>query len=139
VNCNGYQDGSATVTASGGNGVYTYKWNTTPMQTTATATGLAAGTYEVKVFDGTGCMSICTATIYEPDAISYSTTQSNNNCYSANAGNATVNVSGGTAPYSYLWSNGQTTATATGLGAGMYLVTVTDANGCGFTTGLMFS
>ena len=137
--CSGYGNGTATVTALGGNAIYTYSWNTAPIQTTITATGLAAGTYEVVVTDGTGCTSTCNIDITEPDAMSISTTQTNNNCYGTSLGEATVSVSGGTSPYAYLWSDGQTTATATGLAAGMYLVTVTDANGCSITGGVIIT
>jgi hypothetical protein len=59
--------------------------------------------------------------------------QTNVSCNGGNNGSATVTASGGTPPYSYSWSNGQTTATATGLSAGIYTVTVTDANGLSYT------
>ncbi|MBL0053846.1 MAG: T9SS type A sorting domain-containing protein [Bacteroidetes bacterium] len=132
--CNGYHNGTATVTAGGGNGLYSIIWNTAPTQTTTTATGLAAGTYTVIVMDGLGCLSTCSVTVTEPAPMVY-TYNVNNTCSGSNGGVATINTMGGTMytvgdPYTYLWSNGQTTQTATGLGAGTVYVTITDSMGC---------
>ena len=63
VTCNGGSDGEATVTAGGGDGSYTYLWDDGSAQTTATATGLAAGTYNVTVEDGNGCTATDNVTI----------------------------------------------------------------------------
>ncbi len=129
VSCNGGTDGTATVTATGGVLPYTYAWSNGA--TTATVTGLAAGTYSVVVTDADGCMVTDDVTIAEPAAISASITASSNvNCNGGSDGSATVTASGGTAPYSYAWSNGATTAINSGLAAGAYSVIVTDANGC---------
>ncbi|MBL7926932.1 MAG: T9SS type A sorting domain-containing protein [Bacteroidia bacterium] len=133
--CSGYANGSASVVAAGGNGSYTYMWNTAPIQTTITATGLAAGTYEVVVTDLSGCTSVCTVELTEPDPLVLTSTQNNNACNGGVSGIATVTPYGGTPytvgePYTYLWTNGVTTATATGLASGTYYVTVTDSVGC---------
>ncbi len=137
VSCNGLSDGSATVTVTGGTASYTYLWS--DGQTTATASNLVAGTYTVLVTDANNCSFDMNASnsivITEPivlnaGTISVSTT--NVSCNGGNDGSATVNVSGGTAPYTYLWSDGQTTATASNLVAGTYTVLVTDANNCSF-------
>jgi hypothetical protein len=69
VTCNGGNDGTATVTASGGTGTLLYSWNTSPVQTSATAVGLAAGTYIATVTDGTGASATATVTITEPAPI----------------------------------------------------------------------
>ncbi|WP_158537874.1 T9SS type B sorting domain-containing protein [Flavobacterium sp. AG291] len=135
VLCYGDATGDATVNVTGGTGAYTYSWNTTPVQTTATATGLTAGTYTVTVTDANGCTATQSFTITEPAApLSAATgaTQTDVLCYGDATGEATVNVTGGTPTYSYSWDTTpvQTTATATGLTAGTYTVTVTDANGC---------
>jgi len=66
IACYGYTNGSAVVTRSGGMPSFTYSWNTTPVQHTATASGLSAGTYTCTVTDGTGCTSTHVATITEP-------------------------------------------------------------------------
>ncbi|MEO8147352.1 MAG: T9SS type A sorting domain-containing protein [Bacteroidia bacterium] len=128
--CAGYNNGFATVTVTGGGGSNTYSWNTAPIQTTATATGLAAGTYEVTVTDITGCSSTCSVDITEPSPLVLTASQNSSACSGSASGVATVTAFGGLPPYSYLWTNGQTTATATGLSAGAAYVTVTDAAGC---------
>ncbi|MBS4044149.1 MAG: tandem-95 repeat protein, partial [Chitinophagaceae bacterium] len=134
VNCFGQSTGSATVSTSGGTSPYTYSWNTSPVQTTATASGLAAGTYTVTVTDNKGCITTANVTITEPSAALSANvpTQTNVNCFGQSTGSATVSTSGGTAPYTYSWNTSpvQTTATATGLAAGTYTVTVTDNKGC---------
>jgi len=127
VSCNGGNDGTATVTGSGGTPTYTYLWQNA--QTTQTATGLGAGTYSVTVYDDNGCTAITSVTINEPTALLVSMSSTNDICGNSN-GTATATPSGGTSPYTYLWSDGQTNATATGLTGGSYDITVTDDNGC---------
>src|SRR5690606_18715152 len=99
------------------------------------ATVLAAGTYIVSVTDENGCADTQSFTITEPDAIVASASaQTEVSCNGGSNGSATVAVTGGTGDYTYSWSpSGGTTATATGLAAGTYVVTVTDANGCADT------
>jgi len=133
LNCYGDKSGSATVSASGGTPAYTYSWNTTPVQTAATATGLGAGTYTVTVTDANGCtQTATTAAITQPTVITAGISAYTNASGGANNGSATASASGGTPYYSYSWNTSpvQATQTATGLGAGTYIVTVTDANGC---------
>jgi len=131
VSCNGGNDGSVTVTVTGGTSPYSYQWNDPSSQTTATAAALTAGTYTVTVTDSNGCANIDSAIVNEPVALS-ATTAVNDATLGACDGDATATASGGTSPYTYLWNDpaAQTTATATGLCAGDYTVTVTDANGC---------
>ena len=133
VSCTGSTTGSATVTATGGNGSLTYSWNTNPIQTTATATGLKAGTYTVTITDENTCSLPKQVTITEPNAIITSVTSKTDVlCFGNNTGSATVSASGGTGFLNYSWNTVpiQTTATATGLVAGNYTLTVTDANSC---------
>ncbi|WP_276134909.1 T9SS type B sorting domain-containing protein [Polluticoccus soli] len=132
VSCNGGNNGTATVTASGGTSPYTYSWNTSPAKTGATATGLSAGTYTVTVTDNKGCVTTATATIGQPAAVSATISKTNVSCNGGSNGTATVTAGGGTAPYTYSWNTTpvQTGATATGLSIGTYTVTVTDANNC---------
>jgi len=131
LNCNGDVNGTATVSATGGVMPYAFSWNTTPVQSVATATGLAAGTYTATVTDATGCVAAVTATVIEPTALGQTTSSTSTSC-SINDGTATVTVTGGNGGYSYLWDDGATqiTATAVGLGVGTYNVVVTDNNGC---------
>ncbi len=124
--------GSASVTATGGTTPYTYTW-TGALSTTASCTKLTAGSYTVTVKDKNGCSATVGLTITQPVAIHdtiVSSSKVNVLCNGSATGSATVGVKLGTAPYTYLWTNGQTNAAATGLSAGIYSVTVTDANGC---------
>ena len=139
VNCFGAATGAATVTAGGGISPYTYLWSNG--STDQSSTNLTAGTYTVTVFDANGCTETSMVTITQPStALSSSITSSTNpSCEGNTMGTATVTAAGGTSPYSYLWSNGQTTATATGMTAGTYLVTVTDMNGCTSVSTILLS
>ncbi len=132
VDCFGGNDGTATAIVSGGTAPYTYSWNTNPVQTTATATNLEAGTYPVIVTDANNCTATGSVTIIAPPALTISLSKTDVDCFGGNDGIATANVSGGTAPYTYSWNTNpvQTTATATNLVAGIYTVIVTDANNC---------
>ena len=131
VSCHGGNDGSATVTASGGGGPYTYSWSTSPVQTAATAINLAAATYTVLVTDNNNCTVSDMATVIQPTAISLGFTTVNSSC-GQNNGSITVNATGGTPSYSYAWGTNpvQTGVAATGLAPGAYSVVVTDSSGC---------
>jgi PKD repeat protein len=131
VSCFFGNNGTATVTAFGGNGGYTYSWNTAPVQTTATATGLTAGSYTVTVTDLLNCQTTATVTITQPSIIVAIISKTDVTCNGSSNGEATVNTVGGAGGYTYVWNPSLSTAqTATGLSAGGYTVTVTDANGC---------
>ena len=133
VSCNNATNGSATAAVSGGMPPYSYSWNTIPVQTTATASNLAAGTYIVLVTDASGCIAIDSITISQPQALNATAGAVNTPlCFGSLNGSATVNVLGGTAPYSYTWNTTpvQTTATATNLAGGSYTVYVIDSKGC---------
>jgi uncharacterized repeat protein (TIGR01451 family) len=127
--CEGNIDGEATVTVSGGTGLYTYLWS--DGQSTATASGLTAGYYTVTVTDANGCTAQASILLSDPTGITATITAvTHNACYGDLNGSATVTGTGGIGGYTYLWSNGQTNATATGLAAGNYTVTVSDGNSC---------
>jgi PKD repeat protein len=128
--CNGNCNGSATANVTGGTAPYTYSWNTTPVQTSVTATGLCAGTYSVTIKDANGCVVTGTTTIAQPAPIILSTSNTASTCNKAN-GTASVSISsGGKAPFSYFWNTGAATTNISGLSAGSYMVTVTDSSGC---------
>lgn len=133
----GLSDGTATVTPAAGTAPYTYLWNNTPAATTATATGLAQGVYEVKVTDLYGCKAtVSNVTVTNPNSpmVTLNGTVTNVTCNGLSNGAATVAVTGGTTPYTYAWAgNTSTTASATGLAAGSYVVTVLDDNNCSGT------
>ncbi|KJS06916.1 MAG: hypothetical protein VR77_03105 [Flavobacteriales bacterium BRH_c54] len=133
VSCNGGNSGVAYASASGGLGSVTYSWNTNPIQTNPTATGLSAGTYNVTVTDSVGCISVATVVITEPNALLVNPTMTGMpSCNGGSDGTAIANANGGVSPYTYSWNTTpiQTTQSASGLSAGQYSVTVTDANGC---------
>lgn len=127
-------NGTATVNASGGTPNYTYLW-TPGGQTSQTSTGLSSGNYNVTVSDANGCTNTVTISVTSANGPTVTVSTLNNvSCNGGNNGSATATASGGTPNYTYQWSNGQTTSTATGLTAGTYIVTVTDANNCSFVT-----
>jgi len=131
--CRETYTGSATVNVSGGIPGYTYLWFPKG-GTAATASGLYPGNYSCRVTDANGCQAVQEFTITQPSALLATGSQTNVNCNGDTNGSATVNVSGGTAPYTYLWTpNGATSPTAAGLSAGNYTCTITDANGCKVT------
>lgn len=132
VDCFGNATGSIDLTVSGGSAPYSYDWDN--MEITEDITGLSKGIYSVIVTDANGCTENTSVTIIEPPVLSLSTTQVDILCYDDASGSIDLTVSGGTAPYSYTWDNGDLTEDLNGIKAGTYNVTVTDANGCTETT-----
>lgn len=131
VSCYGYSDGVVGVVASGTGG-YTYQWNTG--DSVSGLTNVMAGMYTVSVTDSLGCQSIQTISVQQPEAIHLDIFANNFvTCNGGNNGSATVNVTGGTAPFNYSWNNGETTPTATGLPGGDAVCIVTDSLGCTFS------
>jgi len=128
TNCSGGSTGSANVTVNGGTAPFTYTWSNG--NTTASISGVTAGTYRITVSDNTGCSGTASVTISLGGAPSLTVSATNVSCFNAGTGIASVNVSGGTAPYSYSWNNGNTSASITNLNAGSYYLTVTDSRGC---------
>ena len=139
ASCNGVCDGTATASSSGGTGAVSFAWDAAAgNQVTPTATGLCAGIYCVTLSDAVGATSVNCVTILEPTAIVATVSVSSAISSSGNNdGEATVIASGGVGIYTYDWSTAaasQTTSVATGLAAGVYCVTVIDANGCAAST-----
>ena len=132
VSCYGDSDGTATVYATGGTTPYTYAW--TGGATSATATGLAAGTYTVTITDANGCEVENSTTIEEPSYLFITTIGGNDvSCYGGSDGNIYTQIWGGTAPYTYIWfgfSAADNTQDALNIPAGYYTLIVIDANGC---------
>jgi len=127
----GLQNGSATVTPTGGNGGFTFLWSTNPAQTSNTATNLMAGIYSVTVEDQNGC-SETTEIILTDNFAPNATIESRVPDCGQGVGEATAIATSGTAPFQYLWNTvpPQNNATATGLSEGDYFVTISDANSC---------
>jgi hypothetical protein len=126
VFCNGDMSGSVMVEVMGGTPDYNFSWNTGDNADAIEM--LPAGIYDVIVTDANGCMISLTDTIFEPEAIVISEVVTDE--VSGNDGAIDLTITGGVEPYTYLWSNGETTEDLTGLAAGVYNGTVTDANGC---------
>lgn len=124
----GSSNGTATVTVSGGTSPYSYLWNTGA--TTPQITNLSVQTYSVTVTDASNCSVPVSVSVYSLSGLSSFTSVTNATAFGTCDGSATVSVSGGTSPISYLWSNSQTGQTANSLCAGDFSVTVTDANSC---------
>ncbi|MCB0397556.1 MAG: T9SS type A sorting domain-containing protein [Flavobacteriales bacterium] len=132
ASCDGTNDGTITVNVTGGSPDYSYQWDDPNNQTTVTATGLTAGTYHVTVTDGTGCTAVTQATVTQP-TVTAALSSIPASCNGEADGSIDLIAVGGTGPYTFAWSNGATTEDLTGLMAGTYSVTVTDANGCSGT------
>ncbi len=130
VSCFDGSDGSIEISVSGGTGAYTYLWSNGA--TTQDVSGLEAGTYSVTVTDANGCTDTLSGIeIDEPSELVAILDDSDDvSCFDGSDGSIEISVSGGTGAYTYLWSNGATTQDISGLEAGTYSVTVTDANGC---------
>jgi gliding motility-associated-like protein len=141
VTCANPTSGSATFTATGTTGAVTYTWSPATGSSSATATGLAAGTYNVTVRDANNCTGTGSVTINTPPSPSLTLTNPVNPSCGQNNGSVNATLSGGTAPYQVTIDNGQGnpitqnvpfagTAPITGLPAGTYTVTVRDVNQC---------
>ncbi len=130
INCFGGATGAINLTVTGGTPAYSFNWSTG--SGAEDLTGLIAGTYTVTVIDANGCTNTSfTATLTQPAAaLAVSGTSTNVNCFGANSGSINITPTGGTTPYTYLWTNGATTEDLNGIGPGSYGVTITDANGC---------
>ncbi|HEY8689105.1 MAG TPA: SprB repeat-containing protein [Chitinophagaceae bacterium] len=137
VTCYNGTNGSVTVTVSGGTAPYQYQLaegGAGAWSSTNTFTGLAAATYPLSVKDNTGCIQTIYITITQPPAIAINYTATDVTCTGGSNGSITINVSGGTSPYTYNWTkNGlafSTTANLTNLLPANYNLVVTDAAGC---------
>lgn len=138
VSCYGGNDGQASVNATGGVGPYIYLWS--PLGGNApTATNLMAGNYTVQVTDANQCITSIPVLISEPASISILANTSSPLCKGSTDGNAIANVTGGIAPYRYLWSTGARAQAVNNLSAGKYSVEVTDQNGCSLTDSISIS
>jgi len=129
IDCFSNASGSIVANVSGGQSPYTYDWSNNA--STANISGLTAGSYSVDITDNIGCPLTKSVTLTEPSAaLSASTTKTDETFLNANDGTIDLTVSGGTAPYTYAWSNNATTQDLNNLSPGNYSVTITDNNGC---------
>ncbi|HNQ20393.1 MAG TPA: SprB repeat-containing protein, partial [Bacteroidales bacterium] len=128
VSCYGLCDGSLTANINSGTPPYTYNWSNGC--NTQVCNNLCPGTYYLTVIDSMGEQDTASAIVSEPPILAINLSTNNVSCFGYSNGNASVSVSGGTTPYSYQWSNGQTTSSISNLTIGNYFITVTDNNGC---------
>jgi SprB repeat/Secretion system C-terminal sorting domain len=132
--CNGDSNGSIDLTPTGGTGTLSYLWDDANGSTTQDLSGVGAGTYTVLVTDASNCSSSIAYTINEPAAITETGASSDVSCGGAADGSVDITVSGGVAPYTFVWSNGALTEDLAGLSGDLYSVTITDFNGCVLTS-----
>ena len=137
VLCNGDANGNITSSVSGAIGTMSYQWidatpANIPLETSADILNVSVGDYTLQGTDaGTGCIVLQTTTVEEPNALILSIPNTvDASCDVSCDGQATSVVSGGTLSYTYLWTSGATSATATNLCVGVNNVTITDGNGC---------
>lgn len=128
--CREEEDGGISLFISGGTEPYSVTWSNG--QSGADIGGLGPGTYAFSVTDANGCMSNGETELNSPDSLSVELALRDESCQGSANGSAALNVSGGTGPYSYAWSNGSQGASAMNLVKGRYTVTVSDANDCRF-------
>lgn len=134
--CFGDANGSIDLTVSGGTGIYTYDWNS-GAYSTEDISGLSAGNYNVTITDQNGCTHTDVVTITQPALLSSAVLTSNDPSVCAGTdGSVNIAVTGGTIPYTYLWSNGAITQDISSVSAGTYSCTITDDHGCTSTVSM---
>lgn len=127
VSCAGKNDGYVIVSGTGGTAPYSYRWSN--YRTDAMLKNVPAGEYKVVVTDANKCMKVETVSILEPQPIEIVANVTNPSCGESN-GSVSLQVQGGTAPYSFEWNIASSLPTVMGLDAGLYSVKVTDDEGC---------
>lgn len=125
ISCAGGMDGQATAIPAGGTAPIQYLWSNG--DTTATTSNLSSGTYTISLTDAEGCVTNATVTIGEPPVLMAMTSTVPASCPESEDGSASLLITGGTPPYSFVWPNG---SGGQNLGVGTYIVSVTDANAC---------
>ncbi len=133
INCFGQSTAALSVSASGGTSPYTYVWSNGSV--TTSANNLPASNHSVIITDNKGCSTTKTFTVTQPSQLTTTLTSSNYNgfgvsCQGASNGLINQTVTGGTAPYTYTWSNGATTKDIATLPSGLYSVNISDSRGC---------
>ncbi|TXG40114.1 T9SS type A sorting domain-containing protein [Seonamhaeicola maritimus] len=142
ISCNGANNGTINITVSNGLAPYVFEWTNSENPEFSSSNedlaGLAPGTYQLLITDANGTTaSLSGIIITEPVLLTATATGEALLCFGDSDGEINLTVSGGTAPYTYSWSNGSTVEDPSGLVVGDYTVVVTDANGC--TTNLSAS
>lgn len=128
VTCSGSANGTATANLNGANGTVNYIWSNGG--NTKTISNLGPGNYTVTATDNNGCTIVLTTQVTSPQPLALSLGNQTNILCVGQTGAATMNASGGTSPFTFSWSNGATTQTASNLNAATYTCTTTDSKGC---------
>ena len=126
--CFGQADGSIQITVTGGVPAYTYLWSNN--SSAQNQNNIANNTYTVSVTDANNCLQTNTFVVNSPPQIIINTTVKDVSCFGGADGGINVVVTGGTSPYSYLWSDNNTNQNEANLSIGTYSLTVTDNNNC---------
>jgi gliding motility-associated-like protein len=138
VSCYNGNNGSISMSASGGTPPYSYKWG--GGSNSPTINNLLAGTYDVTVSDAHLCSVTASVVIAQPaSALNANALVNNVSCYNGSNGNVNLSVTGGTFPYNFLWSNGSTLQNLSNITSGNYSVTITDLNACSLTQNIPVS
>ncbi|TAK43589.1 MAG: hypothetical protein EPO28_05820, partial [Saprospiraceae bacterium] len=130
--CGGAANGAVQFQLAHGCEPYSYAWTSGTASGTGTS-GLPPGNYAFTITDALGKTVEAQVEIPEAPAVTASTTGLPYDCATGSGGSASATPTGGTAPFSFLWSTGDTTFAILEKPAGIYAVTVTDANGCTLT------
>lgn len=138
IGCGNNLSGSITANVSGATPAYTYVWSqqsNSQAFSGQTISGLVADTYNLTVTDSKGCSATDVYTVTQVPALTFTQSNTNVSCNGGNDGTATINITAGTAPYSYDWNGtgAQSNSTLSNASAGVVSVTFTDAN-CSITT-----
>ena len=128
VTCSGFNNGSISINPSGGIGPYTYLWSTG--DTTQFLLNIPSGQYFVSILDSNNCIALDTIMMLQPNQFNDSSSIIIPSCYGYNDGSVSVFASGGTAPYNYLWSTGDTTQSINNISSGQYVLSIIDSNSC---------
>ncbi len=129
VSCYNGNDGKVTLFAEGGNSPYHFQW--IDKDTSRVKSGLTAGTHKVTVLDKNNCSVAKEVLIKQPNSpIKINTEIKPVSCYGGSDGKIELEVSGGKAPYNYLWQDSSESKNLMGVAAGTYQLTLTDKNNC---------
>jgi hypothetical protein len=131
VNCFGGDDGFIDLTINGGTFPYSYLWNTG--DTTQDISNYPAAIYVVNILDSNDCLLIASISIEEPDDLFAYFNLNYVSCFGLSDGNIDATTVGGTSPYSYQWSSGDSTEDLSNISSDMYILSLTDTFNCFFT------
>ena len=134
ITCFGFDDGSVSVSVTGGTAPYTYQWSDSNfnqhLSVGTSATNLYPSRWNLSVTDDNGCITFANYDVNEPAALDFTDTVINVSCFGGSYGGIDISPYGGVVPYNYNWSNGVTSQDNLNVSAGNYSVTLTDNNGC---------